>query len=337
MSRNENKPRIVIYGTGVCGCAFLRLAVRKGLPIVAAYNRAGNKVGQDLGKISGLDRELGVIVQDCDTASYDNLDADIAVVVTNDWLEINWPAYQRLMGAGLNVICHGVQSYYPQVLNPDFADKIGQLARENDVTFTGTGVWDMSRIWSCLIAAGACADIKSLSHKSVTNCNYSRADVIDFIGAGYSQEKFISTFADASTQVNGMYKAVLLLVLNKLGFTVTDIVELVEPVIYNMPVNCLALERELDAGEIVGTRFVWEVQTKEGVRASAKMEWRLLRDGEKEYMAWDIEGVPRSIITVERKDTVLTTAACMLNRIPDVIAAPSGIQLISNLGPMKPW
>ena len=70
-------PRIAIYGVGQYGTMIARLAAERGWPIAAAFNRAGPKVGQDLGRIAGLGRDLGVIVQDCESGDYAALDADI--------------------------------------------------------------------------------------------------------------------------------------------------------------------------------------------------------------------------------------------------------------------
>jgi len=39
-------------------------------------------------------------------------------------------------------------------------------------------------------------------------------------------------------------------------------------------------------------------------------------------------------VRVERDDTSHATAACLFNRIPDVIAAPPGIVPVSQLGPL---
>jgi hypothetical protein len=49
---NTRKPRIAIYGVGQYGSLAARFAVQKGWPIVAAFNRAGSKVGQDWGASS---------------------------------------------------------------------------------------------------------------------------------------------------------------------------------------------------------------------------------------------------------------------------------------------
>ena len=80
------KPRIVIYGTGQFGQFITRLAVEKGFPVVAAFNRAGEKIGQDLGRVAGLERDIGVVVQDCDQADFSKLNADIGIVTISDRL-----------------------------------------------------------------------------------------------------------------------------------------------------------------------------------------------------------------------------------------------------------
>ena len=81
-----------------------------------------------MGRLAGLGRDLGVVVQDCETADYKNLEADVAIVAMTDRVAQNLVAYKRLMNAGLNVICHGSESYYPQISDPDIADQIDRIA-----------------------------------------------------------------------------------------------------------------------------------------------------------------------------------------------------------------
>lgn len=57
-----------------------RFAVEKGWPIVAAFNRAGPKVGKDLGQVVGLEHDLGVFIQDCDAADYHNIETDVGII-----------------------------------------------------------------------------------------------------------------------------------------------------------------------------------------------------------------------------------------------------------------
>ncbi len=66
------------------------------------------------------------------------------------------------------------------------------------------------------------------------------------------------------------------------------------------------------------------------------VELRLLLEGEREHTKWQVDGRPPCTITIDRRDSVHHSAAALFNRIPDVVSAPAGIQLVSQLGVMKP-
>lgn len=334
-ARPAGKPRLVIYGVGTYNRRVVQIAVQKGWPIVAAYNRAGAKVGQDLGRVAGLDRDLGVIIQDCDLADYGAVTADAAIVAITDRLKQNFAAYERLMNAGLNVICHGTESYYPFGTDEETARRIDALAKRNNVTFTGTGIWDMSRIWAGILVAGPCTEVKSLYHRSLTESGRAGKHLMKVVGIGLSQEEYHEKNVRNPGGVGGMYKTILHQVLDALGYSVTQVQERREPVLFDEPVYSKVLEQELAAGVCVGTRFIVEAGTAEGVTATAHIELRLFRPGDVEHMMWAVEGRPSARITVERDDSVHMSAASMFNRIPDVIAAPPGIQVVSKLGPMR--
>ena len=333
--RTAHKPRIVIYGTGQYGQYIARFAVQKGWPIVAAYNRAGPKVGQDIGQLAGLDKDIGVIVKDSETASYDNLDADIGVVTATDRLQLNLPAYKRLMYAGLNVLCHGAESYFPCGNDAAIAAEIDAIAKTNKVTFTGSGIWDMSRIWAGILVAGSCTDIRAMHHKSITDAQRTGKQLMLVTGVGMSVEEYTAQLVKADGKIGGLYKTIPHHVLYALGYTVTKATERREPIVFDRPYYCQLLEQELAPGTVVGTRIIAEIETKQGVTADAHIELRCFQEGEIEHMAWAVDGMPHSRVRVERDDSGHATAACLFNRIPDVIAAPPGIQEIYKLGPLR--
>jgi 4-hydroxy-tetrahydrodipicolinate reductase len=328
-------PRIVIYGTGQYGQYITRFAVQKGWTIVAALNRAGAKIGQDIGQLAGLGRDLGVIVQDCETADYVNLDADIGIVTMTNILSVNLPAYKRLMNAGLNVLCHGSQSYYPYGCDAEVAAEIDDMAKKNNVTFTGSGIWDMSRIWSGILVTGPCTEIKSLFHSSITDPKgqVSKEQAL-LVGISLTVEEFMARGLDKSP-IALSYKTIPEQVLVGLGYTITNTRAFVEPVIYDVPLDSALMECVIPAGNCVGTRIIGEIETTEGVKARAEIELRDFREGEIEHMFWSVDGKPASRIRVERDDSAHATASCLFNRIPDVIAAPPGIVVISQMGPPR--
>ena len=254
MTERLEPPRIAIYGVGQYGTMIARLATAKGWPIVAAFNRAGPKVGQDLGRVAGLDRDLGVVIQDNETGDYDGLDADVGVVTHMDLLRHNMDAYRRFMRAGLNIACHGGQSYLPQTNDPVLASEIEALAVTNGVTFTGSGIWDMSRIWAGILTAGPCTDITSLHHRSLTDPEGQLLSLTR--GSAFNQppERFYERGLDQSPVLLA-HKAIPELVLRALGYHVAESRAAAEPVVYDVPVKTkLIPEGVFEAGVCVGVR-----------------------------------------------------------------------------------
>lgn len=333
---NTDRPRIVIYGVGQYGQFITRFAAAKGWPIVAAFNRAGPKVGQDLGRVAGLDRDLGVVIQDGDRADYDGLQADIGVVALTNILSINLPAYRRLLGAGLNVICHGSESYHPYVNNPEVAAEIEALARDQGVTFTGAGIWDMSRIWSGILVAGPCTEVTSLFHSSLTDIagQVVNKEQAHTIGTGFSLEEF-ERAGHYQNPIAKTYKGISVMVLEALGYTVTDTRVGIEPIVFDEPYESGLMECVIPAGDCVGIRMAIDTSTREGVSARSEIDIRLFQEGDVEHMFWSVAGLPTSRVRVERDQSAHATAGCLFNRIPDVIAAAPGIVLVSQLGPLK--
>jgi 4-hydroxy-tetrahydrodipicolinate reductase len=335
-----SKPRVVIYGCGQYGGFIARFAVQKGWPIVAAFNRAGAKVGQDLGRVIGLDRDIGVVVQDCDTANYEPLrgKADIGIVAQTNTLSVNLPAYRRLLNAGLNVGCHGSESYLPYRCNEAVAAEIDEMAKKNDVTFCGSAIWDMSRIWSGLLVAGPCTELKSLYHSSITDAHGQANSLAQArqVGINMTLDEYKALGLE-KTPLPISYKTIPEQVLIGLGYTLSKTLCSVEPVVLDVPTPTWYIpEGAIPPGKVIGSRVLIEVQTREGVTAKAKIELRILLPDEIEHTYWEVvDGMPHTRVRVERDDSAHATAANLFNRIPDIIAAPPGIQPVYRLGPLK--
>ncbi len=328
-------PKVVIYGVGFVGQTLVRLVASKGWKIVAAYNRAGDKVGQDVGRASGLNRDLGVVIQDCETADYSNLSADIALVATVNTLEGCASAHNRLLSAGINVLCHSSEAYSPRWFNPQREKELNQLARENGVTFSGGGIWDMSRLWSGVIAAGPCVKIDSLLHTSATEVARQGVWGLRYFGAGLSMQEWQEQIGGKVGAMN-FYHVPAALVLGKLGYTVTHYNAYMEPMTWDEDFYSHDLKKEIQAGHCIGSLVCVDVETEEGVNARCEIQNRLFKDGEEEFMRWRINGKPGMEITVVREDSGLASASSFFNRIPDVIAAPPGLVEVLDLTPLKP-
>jgi 4-hydroxy-tetrahydrodipicolinate reductase len=332
-------PKLAIYGIGFCGKILTRLIDEKGWEIVSAYNRAGDKVGQDLGRLAGLGKDLGVIVQDYEKADYSRLNADVALIAGPDSIEKAFPIYERFLKAGVNVLSLGSDAYDPWQF-PEVAAKIEALAQANGVTFTGGGLWDMTRIWSGLIAAGPCVRIDSIEYSTTTDPSRQGVHWFPVCGIGVPLEDFHKTVPPISKDLkfsNSGYGKLSIILLQHFGYTVSGIrMSQHEPIVFDEPVYCKELDKELPAGMCVGRRTQVEVDTKEGVTARSTAELRLFKPGEVEHSTWRINGLPSVQITVIREESDIAQASSVLNRVPDVLAAEPGIVPIMKMMPLRP-
>jgi 4-hydroxy-tetrahydrodipicolinate reductase len=210
------------------------------------------------------------------------------------------------------------------------------MAKRNAVTFTGTGIWDFSRTWSGMLVAGPCTELRSLSHHSLTNAELANERMMRAYGVDMTQADFTEKVIKVPGQLGELYKGIPAHVMHGLGFTIKKVTERCEPVLSDKPVWCGILDRHLEPGTTLGLRIIASVETVEGPTAHAHIELRILADSEIENMTWTVDGRPPSKVRVDRADGVHTSAACMVNRISDVIAARPGVRPISELGPLQP-
>lgn len=330
------RPRCIIYGTGFVGQELARLVDQKGWELVAACNRAGEKVGQDIGELAGLSRKLGVVIQDSEAADFSGLDADIAFIATTDNLEQNMPAYEQCFSAGLNVLCHGTQSYHPYWIDEALAAKIDSMAKRAGVTFTGGGIWDNSRIWSGIIATGPCIHIESMLHTSKTESARQGLYWLDMLGVGLAEKEWHRKMAPFKTKAGKLVQIPSVSVLQALGYTIAEASTDVVPIIRDYDVYNSELDKTIKAGTSLGMRFLVDVAAENGPSARTEWDARVFEDDEVEEMQWIINGVPGTEVRFLRKDSGIASASSLLNRTPDVLAAEPGIVEITKYGPLTP-
>lgn len=157
---------------------------------------------------------------------------------------------------------------------------------------------------------------------------------MQMLGIGLTINQFREKPA-ASEAVIRTYKTVPEHVLVALGYTTTEVSVHNEPIVFEASVYSKPLDREIPAGDVVGTRVIVEVNTEQGVSAKTHFETRICKPDEVEHMLWEVNGMPKSRVRTERDDSAYASASCLFNRIPDVIAAKPGIVLVSEMGPLK--
>ena len=334
--QEKRSPKLAIYGIGFVGQELVRLANKKGWEIVAALNRKGDKIGQGVGRLAGLEVDLGVIVQDCETADNDAVNADIVLNASRPSLSQNMVCYERLLSRGIDVLCHAGEAYHPYWSNSELAEKIDSMAKHAGATFTGSGKWDMTRMWAGMIAAGPCVEIDAIYHHTTTEVLRAGPHWGPAVGLEMTVEEYDEKIGRGSNPIAEALTVPSITVLQHYGYSVTNVERGREPIVWDDPIFCPIMTKEVPVGVVIGTRFVVDVETAEANTAYTRASYRIFEEGEDEEMSWRIDGLPAMEILVKREDSGVASARSLFNRIPDVLAAEPGIRTLMDLGPGKP-
>jgi len=319
--------RVIHYGLGPIGSLIARIvAERPGLEIVGAIDIAPDKVGRDVGKVIGLERELGVIVSADAAATLRSAKADIAIHTVGSYLERETPRLKAVIEAGTSVVSTCEELAYPQFKHPQIAAELNALAREHGVTVLGSGVNPgFIQDTIAVVLSGICRDIRHIRVYRRVDTGERRENLQRKAGAGLTVEEFRAQAIAGGVHV-GLTQS-LQAIAEAIGWKLDRVEETVEPVV---------------AEETVRSRFfVVQPGRVKGLHQMAR-GWR----GGEEVLTLDLL---MYIGLAEPEDTVIiegtrplemrikgvhgdsATAAIVVNAIPRVLNAPPGLATMTNL------
>jgi len=326
---------VILYGPGAIGQQVARLLLELGWPIAAVVNRTSDRVGKDLAELCDLPRPTGHIVQDETAFDLSSVSADIAIVTSTDRVAVNLPVYERFLSAGINVICVGCEASWPWAASAEIAARIDALARENAVTFTGSGFQDVQRHWLGRALIGTCTRVRHFEHSSATDIAPHGAETARLVRAGMTVDEFRASVAAAGQGEVSIYRVFFEQFARSLPIEIEAVEESLEPSVLDSDQYCPPLDVVIPAGHVVGTQYRTLVRAKGGVTGVAKNELRLFAPGEVPRIGWKIDGDPPAVLEVTDFDSYQGTAAPLVVRIPDVLAARPGLVTIDELGPPR--
>ena len=136
----EKPIRVIQYGVGWIGAAIVRLMLEKpGLQVVGAVDADPEKVGKDLGRVAGANRDLGVPIGR-DLASSAPSGADVMVHSTTSSLKQVSNELMECARLGAHVVSTCEELSYPFRKYPELSARLDQFAREHKVALVGVGV-----------------------------------------------------------------------------------------------------------------------------------------------------------------------------------------------------
>ncbi len=344
-----SKITMVQYGCGKMSIYTMKYALEKGVKIVGAFDIDESKIGKDISTIMGLKKNTGVKIQNAKNfdAFLKKAKPDVAIVTTMSLIADVEDALAICAQNGVNAITTCEEAFYPQNSNPTIFEKLDRVAKEKGCTICGSGYQDV--FWGNLITvlAGATHKIVKIKGKSSYNVEDYGIALAKAHGAGLTTEQFEKEVAaadniSASAREKLIKKGEFLpsymwnvngWLCSQLGLTVKSQSQKCVPQIAKSKIHSTTLGMDIKKGECTGMSAVVTTLTKEGIVIESECIGKVYDKSEFDCNDWTIFGEPDATVTINRPSTVELTCASCINRIPDVINAPSGYTTTEKMAP----
>lgn len=324
----RKKIRVVQYGVGPIGASIARLMREKqALEVVGAVDKDPAKAGKDLGEVAGDTKRWNVAISG-DAETVLSQDVDIVVHSTSS----NLPAVSsQLLGcleAGCSVISTCEELAFPFRKYPEVSATLDRKAKDEGVALLGTGVnpgFVMDKL--ALTLAAAAQHVNSIRVTRVVDASRRRLPLQKKIGAGMTPDEFRSQVTAGVIKHHGLPESIAM-VAHGLGFELDEITETIEPFL------SLTVEKteflEVGVGQAAGVHQIGRGMANG--REKIVMELRMYVGAKEPADTITIDGEPPLTLTIAGgTHGDIATAAVVVNAIPVLLAAPSGLRTSADL------
>lgn len=326
--------RAIQYGLGPIGCGVARhVAQRAGISLVGGVDVDPVKVGEDLGEVVGLGRQLGIpVVPDLGQA-LDRSSADVVVHATSSRFSVFMPQILEILGAELHVVSTAEELSFPWLAHPDEAREIDTVAKRVGRTVLGTGINPGFIMDSLpLYLTAICQEVKHVHVTRTINASARRGPFQEKIGAGMTVEQFEARMAAGEMGHVGLEES-MGMVFEALGWELVEIASDVEPLVAR---ERMATEHvRVLPGEVRGLRQV--ACGYSGGGELMRLTFVAAVEMEDEGDVISITGRPNLQVRLQGTNGDLATVAVVANAIPKVLDAAPGLVTMRDLPVVTYW
>jgi hypothetical protein len=328
----------------------MRYAIEGGAELKAAFDRNPNNIGVDIGTKANL-APLGHAIRPASEAAAflrDNA-VDVSIVATRSLLR----EVDEILGicarSGVNVLTLCDEALYPWNSSPALTARLDAEAKRGGATITGSGYPDLCYAHFVTTVLGSSHRVDLIRGSSSYNADDYGIALAEHHGVGLSAEEFerqiavVDAVSDTERQAQitgGVFTPVPMWNANgwlcaRLGLTVTRQVQQSVPVFHDKPVYSRTLQRDIPPGHAIGMVSRVVTETREGVRLETEGVGKVYLPGEVDTNEWACVGEPDTRFLIEKPVNIPMICATLVNRIPDVIAAPPGFVTTDRMPPPR--
>jgi len=334
-----SKIKVIVVGIGEMGGQAVEMILeKKNLEIVGAVgHRRG--VGEDLAKMVGLQRDLGIIVSADAEKIFNTVEADVVLHFSASTMKDTCFQTKGALETGKNVITIAEEASFPWLTGKEVAEEIDKIAREKGVTFVGTGINPGFMFdYFPITVTGALKRVNKIHIVRVVDFSRYGPIVWEHIGVGKHPDSFKDGLDNGDIVLHVGLEQTVNIVAKAMGWDLDDFKELQEGIISKS-------RRESKYGVVepgticgfkqIGTGFMngKEVIVQD---ITGSILPNVEEDGVDVGTYIMIDGIPSVKISIEGELAVQGgwgTVARAVNSIPQVISAQPGILTVDQLPP----
>ncbi len=322
--------RVAIAGLGPIGALIVKvLSERKDVTIVGGVDIAPDKVGKDVGEVVGLERKLGITVQE----SLDVLREvrpDVAILATTSRFPLLADQALPLLDAGIHVVTTCEEAVFPFPMYPEVSREVDSLAIATQTVFLGVGVNPgfMMDYWPATVAATV-PGVERIRVERLVNLSERRARLQEKLGAGRDPEEVEARAKERTIGHVGLSTSAHLLAA-ALGWEIEAWQEEYEVLVADAPVPWH--KGTLEPGKVKGLRqtLTARVAGVERIRLVLEMSLGLENAGD----TVEIEGPVPARVHMKPISGDWATASIVANAIARVSKAAPGLRTVLDIPPL---
>ena len=325
-----DKIRVVQYGCGKMGRIIMRYLLEQGAQIVGAIDMDEALEDKDISEVIGWEQPLGIKIKRHNDTVLDQCDADIAVLALQSFLPDMHKPILECVTRGIDVITTSEESLFPWNTSPAITNQLDILAKRSQCTIVGSGMQDVFWVNLPALVAGGVHRMSAVEGAVSYNVEDYGIALAKAHGVGLTAEEFEETVAHSLDYPSYVWNSNEALCM-KLGLSVRETRQKAVPVFADHDVRSETLGEVIPQGRAVGMSAVATTVTYQGVVIETQCIGKVYGPDEGDQCEFTIRGEPDVHFSVSKPDTVAHTCATIVNRIPDVLAAPAGFVTMDKL------
>jgi hypothetical protein len=322
------KIKIAQFGLGPIGIETLKLAVtRPWAEIVGGVDIDPQKVGRSLTEVTGVPGlENRKIYSSFAELAKDNK-PDVILHTSVSRMKQAFSQLEPIARAGVSVVSSCEELLFPQLKAPDLAKELDAICRQHGARVLGTGVnpgFVMDTLAVCL--TGVCRTVERIEVERVVNASKRREPLQRKIGSGLQAEEFRRLFREEKMGHVGLVESVALIA-HALGWKIGAINEVCEPVIARKHIRTEYIEVHQDLCCGIHHR----AEASDGAKTLV-LDLKMYLEAEDPRDAVKIIGDPPiNAVLHGGVHGDRATVAALVNSVPNVLRAPAGLLLMTDI------